>query len=128
MTSKQLVNVEGLTLQLSNLEKLLWPKVGFTKAQLLDFHVQMQSLTTKHWGERALTVTRYPHGVEDKFFFQKNLPPNSPNWLVSYISGETEYIVPNNLATIIWLVNLASIEFHPSIYRISNPLTPSYAI
>ena len=128
MNRKQVVEVEGRSLQLSNLDKVLWPKVGFTKADLLDYHARMHNFTIDHWKDRALTVTRYPHGVEEDFFFQKNIPSNAPAWIESYLHGETEHVLANDLATITWLVNLACIEFHPSTFTISSPLVPSYAI
>lgn len=128
VTSKQVVQVEGRAVQLTNLDKVLWPKQGFTKADLLDYHVRMQTLTSAHWGSRALTVTRYPHGVDGEFFFQKNVPTSAPPWVVTNLLGETEYVIANDLSTIIWLANSAAIEFHPSTFQIGDPNIPSYAI
>lgn len=128
MTIKQVVQVEGKSLQLSNLEKVLWPGPGLTKADLLDYHAKLSTLTNNHWRGRALTVTRYPHGIEEEFFFQKNSPSSAPAWVRTHEVETTNYVVAGDLATTSWLVNGAAIEFHPSTYLISKPKVPSYAI
>ncbi|MCK9526701.1 MAG: non-homologous end-joining DNA ligase [Limnochordia bacterium] len=128
MTTKQIVQVEGKSLKVSNLDKVFWPKQGLTKADLLDYHTKLSALTQKHWQGRTLTVTRYPHGVEGDFFYQKNIPSAAPPWVVSHRVEDTEYVVAGNLATISWLANSAAIEFHPSTYTISSLGVPSYAI
>ncbi|NLJ79649.1 MAG: DNA polymerase domain-containing protein [Firmicutes bacterium] len=127
MTLKQLVEVEGRILELTNLDKVLWPQSGWTKADLLDYHRKMAPWTIKHWAGRPLTVTRYPHGVEQHFFFQKNSPSWAPSWLKTRLIKDIEYILPNDLSTIIWLVNLGAIEFHPASYK-GCPNSPSYAV
>ena len=71
MTTKKIVQVEGKELQLSNLDKVLWPTAGVTKANLLVYHARLFPLTKRHWQGRALTVTRYPHGIEGSFSFKK---------------------------------------------------------
>ncbi len=128
MTTRQIIQVEGKSLQLSNLDKILWPRLGLTKADLLDYHARLFSLTQLHWQGRALTVTRYPHGVEKEFFYQKNVPPSSPSWVATHRIEGTNYVVAGDLATISWLANSAAIEFHPSTFVISRPKVPSYAI
>ena len=128
MTTKQSVQVEGKLLQLSNLDKVLWPKVGLTKANLLDYHARLSGLTKHHWQGRTLTVTRYPHGVEEEFFYQKNIPQSAPPWVTTHRIEETNYIVAGDLATVSWLANSAAIEFHPSTFVTSRPEVPSYAI
>jgi bifunctional non-homologous end joining protein LigD len=128
MTTKQVVHVEGKSLQLSNLDKVLWPKAGLTKANLLEYHARLYAVTKRHWQQRALTVTRYPHGVEGDFFFQKNIPSSAPPWVKAVQIADTNYIVANDLATITWLANQAAIEFHPSTYLVSRTDVPSYAI
>jgi bifunctional non-homologous end joining protein LigD len=126
--TKQLVQVEGKSLKLSNLDKVLWPKLSLTKADLLAYHAKLYAISQEHWQGRALTVTRYPHGVEGKFFYQKNIPASAPPWVVSHKVDDTDYVVAGDLATISWLVNSAAIELHPSTYLTSRPSVPSYAI
>lgn len=128
MSNKQTVQVEGRTVQLSNLDKVLWPKLGLTKADLLDYHVRLSPFTVTHWQERAITVTRYPHGVDKDFFYQKNIPVGAPNWVETRLVGETEFVLPNNLSVITWLINLAAIEFHPSTFYGFAPEVPTYAV
>ena len=128
MATKQIVQVEGRSLQLSNLDKVLWPRIGLTKANLLDYHASLFGLTKHHWMDRTLTVTRYPHGVEGEFFYQKNVPQSAPPWVATHQIEETNYIVAKDLATISWLANSAAIEFHPSTFVTSRPNVPSYAI
>lgn len=128
MNTKQTVQVEGKPVQLTNLNKVLWPKLGLTKADLLDYHVKLYTYTREHWRGRALTVTRYPHGVDGDFFYQKNLPPSAPPWVSTTTMGETDFVVADGLATIIWLANSGVIEFHPSTFLVARPEIPSYAI
>ncbi len=128
MTTKQVVQVEGKSLQVSSLDKVLWPKLGLTKADLLDYHATLSALTNAHWQSRGLTVTRYPHGVEGESFFQKNSPSSAPSWVATHQIETTNYVVAGDLATTTWLVNGAAIEFHPSTYLVSRPEVPSYAI
>ena len=128
MTTKQVVTVEGRTLQLSSLDKVFWPKLGLTKADLLDYHVRMAPYTIPHWQNRPLTLTRYPDGVEGDFFYQKNKPNSAPSWVETLLVDDTEYVLANNLSMITWLVNQGSIEFHPATYVRSNPDVPSFAI
>lgn len=128
MITEQIVQVEGKSLKLSNLEKVLWPGPGLTKADLLEYHAKMQAVTKRHWQGRALTVTRYPHGVEEAFFYQKNVPSGAPPWLVTHLVDDTDYVVADDLATISWLANSGAIEFHPSTYLTIRPEVPSYAM
>ncbi len=128
MATKQTVEVDGKLLQLSNLDKVLWPRLGLTKAALLDYHARMYPFTMVHWQGRALTVTRYPHGVEGDFFYQKNTPASAPPWVKVHRMEETDYVVAGDLATTTWLANAGVIEFHPSTYLTSSPDTPSYAM
>lgn len=128
MTTKKIVQVEGKELQLSNLDKVLWPKAGVTKANLLEYHARLFPLTKRHWQGRALIVTRYPHGIEGEFFFQKNIPASAPPWVQTAKIEDTNYVVANDLATVSWLANLAAIEFHPSTYLAARAGVPSYAI
>lgn len=128
MTSRQVVQVEGKLIQLSNLDKVMWPGLGLTKADLLDYHAQLSPLTTRHWQDRVLTLARYPHGVEGDSFYQKNAPPATPSWVKTKTVDETNHLIAGDLATISWLVNLGVIEFHPSTYLTTRPEIPSYAI
>lgn len=128
MNSRQVVQIAGKEVVLSNLDKVLWPKAGLTKADLLSYYASLYPYLQPHWQGRALTVTRYPHGVEGSSFYQKNLPPGAPPWVEVCSIGEVSYVVANDLATIIWLANSGALEVHPSTYLATRPEVPSYAI
>jgi bifunctional non-homologous end joining protein LigD len=104
-------------MSLSNPGKVLYPANGFTKVQVLEYYSRMAPFILPHLKDRALTLIRYPNGVEGEFFFEKRCPSHRPEWLetanVPY--GENEqitYCLANNLETLMWVENLASIELH----------------
>jgi len=115
------VDVEGRTLQLSNLGKVLYPEDGFTKGQVIDYYARIADVLLPHLAGRPLTVKRYPDGVDGKFFFEKNAPSHAPTWVRSVelpTPGSTrqretiKYVVVDGLPTLIWLANLAALELH----------------
>lgn len=128
MTVRQLVEIAGKPVRISNLDKVLWPRARLTKADLLDYYSRLYPYLHSHWQGRALTVTRYPHGVEGDSFYQKNLPAGAPEWVRACQIGGVNYVVADDLATIIWLANSGAIEMHPSTYLVSRPDTATYAI
>ena len=109
-------NVEGRELKLSNLDKVLYPKVGFTKGDLIDFYSDIAPVILAHLHGRALTVTRWPDGVEGKSFFQKHAPKHRPEWVRTATIPSREkpidYTLADDLPTLVWLANLAAIELH----------------
>ncbi|HBG09780.1 MAG TPA: DNA polymerase domain-containing protein [Firmicutes bacterium] len=128
MTTRQVVVIEGKSVPISNLDKVLWPEVGLTKTHLLEYYARLYPYLQRHWQGRALTVTRYPHGVDGEFFYQKNVPPGAPAWVQVRTIKDVNYVVAQDLATIIWLANSGAIEFHPSTYLAARPDTPTHAI
>jgi bifunctional non-homologous end joining protein LigD len=110
------VTVEGRELKLSNLAKALYPKAGFTKGDLIDFYSEIAPVLLAHLHGRALTVTRWPDGVEGKSFFQKHAPAHRPEWVRTATIASREkpidYTLANDLPTLVWLANLAAIELH----------------
>jgi bifunctional non-homologous end joining protein LigD len=122
---KVTVEVEGHKLTLSNLDKVLYPEAGFTKAQVIDYYQQIAPVLLPHIAGRPVTIKRYPDGVDGKFFFQKNAPAH-PDWVPtaqiaspgSTKSRETiEYIIGADLPTLIWAANLAALELHTPMWR-----------
>jgi bifunctional non-homologous end joining protein LigD len=115
------VEVQGRNLKLSNLEKVLYPATGFTKKDVIDYYVRIAPALIPHLKGRALTRKRYPDGVEGEPFFEKNAPMHKPDWVkVAPIwSGRNRrtvnYILADDLATLVWLANLAALELHPSL-------------
>jgi bifunctional non-homologous end joining protein LigD len=116
-----MIEVQGRQLKLSNLEKVLYPAVGFTKKQVIDYYVRIAPAIIPHLSGRALTRKRYPDGVDGEPFFEKNAPVHKPNWVktVAIWSGRNRrnvnYILADDLATLVWLANLAALELHPSL-------------
>ncbi len=119
------VQVEGQTLTLSNLDKVLYPAVGFTKAQVIDYYERVAPVLLPHIASRPVTIKRYPEGVDGQFFFQKNAPKH-PDWVPtasiaspgSTKSRDTiDYLLGGDLPTLIWAANLAALELHTPMWR-----------
>ena len=128
------VIVEDRELQLSNLEKPLFP-TGFTKRQMLDYYARIAPVMLPHLKDRPVTVKRFPNGIDQKGFIEKNVPRHAPDWIRTLTlprkgtgrwgkelendSGRstTEFVLVDDLATMLWLVNLASVEFHTPMWR-----------
>jgi bifunctional non-homologous end joining protein LigD len=115
------VEVEGRSLTLTNLPKVLYPSDGFTKAEILDYYQRVSPILLPHVAGRPATLKRYPEGVDGESFFQKHAPTRRPDWVrteqvksqSSRGRGETiDYVVIDGLPTLIWAANLASIELH----------------
>src|SRR5580692_4953213 len=115
------IEVQGKQLKLSNLEKVLYPAVGFTKKQVIDYYVRIAPAIIPHLAGRALTRKRYPDGVEGEPFFEKNAPMHRPDWVktVPIWSDRNRrtvhYVLADDMATLVWLANLAALELHPSL-------------
>lgn len=121
MASPQTVEIEGKHLALSNLDKVLYPAGGFTKGQVIDYYARIAPALLPHLRGRPLTMKRYPGGVNEEYFFEKNAPKHRPEWIKTapiWSEGnhrDVNYILANDLATLIWIANLASLELHPSL-------------
>jgi len=115
------IEIQGHLLKLSDLEKVLYPAAGFTKKDVIDYYVRIAPAVIPHLAGRALTRKRYPDGVEGEPFFEKNAPMHKPDWVKTapIWSGRNRktihYILANDLATLVWLANLAALELHPSL-------------
>ena len=124
---KVTVQVDGKTLTLSNLDKVLYPETGFTKGEVIDYYTRIAPVLLPHIRDRALTFKRYPDGVEGKFFFEKNAPSHAPDWIrtVQLASpGSTKnretinYPVLCDLPSLVWAANLAALELHVPMWRV----------
>ncbi|MCD4535833.1 non-homologous end-joining DNA ligase [Nocardioides sp. cx-169] len=118
-----LVDVEGRTLKISSLDKVLYPRTGTTKGEVLNYYAQVAPVLLPHLADRAVTRIRWPHGVEDMSFFEKNTPPGTPSWVRTVTvpttgsrsgkgDGVITFPIVEDLATLTWLVNLAALELH----------------
>jgi bifunctional non-homologous end joining protein LigD len=115
------VQVDGVRLELSNLDKVLYPGAGFTKGEVIDYYTRVSPVLLPHLAGRPLTTIRYPNGVDAKGFFEKNVPAGAPPWVRtetlpapgSTLGRDTlDYIVVEDLPTLVWLANLAALELH----------------
>ena len=118
------VDVEGRTMRLSNLEKVLYPRTGTTKGEVLNYYARIAPVMLPHLADRAVTRIRWPHGTEDMSFFEKNVPQGTPSWVrtvtvpttgsrtASKQDGTLVFPIVDDLATLTWLVNLAALELH----------------
>ncbi len=115
--------VAGKKLLVSNLDKILYPKAGFTKGQVIDYYVKISPLLLPHLKNRPITLKRYPEGVEGFFFYEKQCPPHRPAWLktASVPTGRRarpiDYCVMNDLPALVWAANLADLELHTFLHR-----------
>ena len=115
------IEIQGRNLKLSNLEKVLYPAVGFTKKDVIDYYARIAPAILPHLKGRALTRKRYPDGVEGEPFFEKNAPMHKPEWVkVAPVWSDrnrrtVNYVLADDMATLIWLANLAALELHPSL-------------
>ena len=117
------VEVDGRTLKLSNLDKILYPEVGFTKGQVLDYYSRIAPALLPHLRNRPLTLKRYPDGVNAGYFYEKQCPSHRPAWVetAAVWSGHNQrdinFCLVNNLPTLVWVANLASLELHTALHR-----------
>jgi bifunctional non-homologous end joining protein LigD len=125
------VDIEGRRLTLSNLQKVLYPQTGFAKGQVLDYYTRIAPVLLPHLRDRPLTRKRYPDGVDGGSFFEKNSPSHRPEWVRtatiaspgSTRNRETiDYVVCDDLPTLVWLANLAALELHTPMWRVSTGL------
>ncbi|MGH9035978.1 MAG: non-homologous end-joining DNA ligase, partial [Acidimicrobiia bacterium] len=117
------VDVDGRTLKLSNLDKVLYPEVGFTKGQVIDYYSRIAPVLLPHLTARPLTLKRYPNGVEAGYFYEKQCPSHRPPWVETapVWSGHNQrtidFCLVNNRPTLVWVANLASLELHTALHR-----------
>jgi bifunctional non-homologous end joining protein LigD len=116
--------IDGRELRLTNLDKPLWPD-GTTKGDLIRYYVEMAPVLLPHLEHRPLTLKRYPNGVQDKFFFEKQAPSHRPDWVpVAPVRHKGEktinYVLAHDAATLAWLGNLADLELHTPMHRVKD--------
>jgi bifunctional non-homologous end joining protein LigD len=129
MSERISVVVDGQTLELSNLDKVLYPAVGFTKGEVIHYYSQIAGILIPHLADRPLTRIRYPNGVHKQGFFEKNVPGGLPSWVRhemlptpgSSTGRETlDFVVVDGLASLVWLANLAALELHVPQWKVGS--------
>jgi len=130
LSKPQLVEIAGKHLSLTNLDKVLYPAAGFTKGQVIDYYARIAPVLVPHLAGRPLTLKRYPEGVDQEYFFEKNATKHRPDWVKTtpiWSGGnqrDVNYILADDLPTLVWIANLASIELHPSLSLAKDIATP----
>ncbi len=124
------VQVDGVRLELSNLDKVLYPGAGYTKGEVIDYYTRVAPVLLPHLAGRPLTTIRYPNGVDTKGFFEKNVPAGAPRWVRTETlpapgstmnRGTLDYIIVEDLPTLVWLANLAALELHVPQWTVDAP-------
>lgn len=136
---EQLVDVEGRTLRISSLDKVMYPRTGTTKGEVLSYYAQVSPVLLPHLAGRPVTRIRWPHGVQEASFFEKNAPAGTPSWVrtatvsttgsrtASGQEGTLRFPVVEDLATLTWLVNLSALELHVHQWTVGSTGRPRSA-
>ncbi len=128
------VEVSGHQLKLTNLDKVMYPGTGFTKGQVIDYYTRIYPYVGPHLAERPLTLKRYPNGVEGTFFYEKQCPSHRPDWVKTiavysrHNKGDINFCVVDQLATLVWLAQLADLELHTSMAYATAPENPQQMV
>jgi bifunctional non-homologous end joining protein LigD len=121
------VHIEGRQLEVSNLDKVLFPEVAFTKAQVIDYYVRIAPVLLPHVADRPVTFTRWPNGVDGQAFFEKNSARHAPAWVRSVTvpspgssrGRETlDMVLLSAVPDLVWSANLAALEVHVPQWRV----------
>jgi len=132
--AKTELDIEGHKIPVSNLSKVLYPEAGFTKGDVIAYYRDIAPVLLPHLKDRALTMKRYPDGVGKFFFYEKNCPTYRPKWVRTapvYSHGRgaiMHYCLANNLASLVWMANLADLELHTSLARKNNVERPTMMV
>jgi bifunctional non-homologous end joining protein LigD len=124
------VEVQGRTLSLSNLDKVLYPAAGFTKGHVIDYYTRIAPALLPHLRGRALTLKRYPNGVDAPYFYEKQCPSHRPDWVrtaavaIRSNGRVIDFCLADDLPTLVWLANLADLELHTSLARATDVTAP----
>ena len=128
------VEVDGRTLKLTNLDKVMYPAVGFTKGQVIDYYTRVSPYLLPHLKDRPLTLKRYPDGVDGPFFYEKQCPSHRPDWVRTvpvwsrHNNGNINFCVVDDVATLVWLAQLADLELHTSMAYAEDPEHPNLMV
>jgi bifunctional non-homologous end joining protein LigD len=134
VASSRQVEVDGRELKLTNLDKVLYPKAGFTKGEVVGYYAKVAAAMVPHLAGRAVTLRRFPEGVDDldAAFFEKRCPKHRPPWVkttpVSASTGKIDFCVCNDRPTLVWMAQLAAIELHPSLSLARAPTRPTVLV
>lgn len=128
------LTIEGRQIAVSNLDKVLYPETGYTKGEVIRYYIEIGPVLLPHLRDRALTLKRYPDGVGKFFFYEKSCPPYRPKWMrtasvMSKTRGEKiNFCLVNDLASLVWMANLADLELHVSLARAPAVDRPTFMV
>ncbi|HLH99535.1 MAG TPA: non-homologous end-joining DNA ligase [Acidimicrobiales bacterium] len=122
------VTIGKRKLSLSNLDKVLWPATGFTKGEMIDYYARVAPTMVPHLAGRAITLRRWPNGVDASSFFEKNCPSHRPPWMETVELGDVGYCRLDEPAAIVWTANLAAIELHPTLAAAPDLERPTFVV
>jgi bifunctional non-homologous end joining protein LigD len=134
MGKKSSLEVGGRTLQVSNLDKLMYPAAGFAKADVIDYYIKVSKYMLPHLRNRPLTLKRYPDGVTGQHFYEKDAPSHTPAWIKRAVvprrgrAGDIRYILINDISSLVWAANLASLEMHVFLARSPKIDRPTFIV
>lgn len=121
-TKEYELTTDGRTMTITHPYKPLWPEAGVTKLDYIRYLLFVASPMLAYAKNRLLTVIRYPHGIHDKHFYQKNAPEYAPPWIRTSLWENTRYVLCNDQATLIWMANQAALEWHVSFHQAQNEI------
>src|ERR1044072_8121467 len=115
---REQLSVGGKRIAVSSLEKLMYPGHRFTKGRVIDYYIQISKYLLPHLKNRPITLKRFPEGVFGEFFYEKDAPAFTPDWVKTFAvprrsrssRPDIRYILVNDLPTLVWLANLANLE------------------
>ena len=122
------VLIAGRRLKITNWDKVLFPQTGFTKGQLVAYYARIAPSVLPHLHDRALTLKRYPNGVEEAYFYEKQSPSHRPEWVETRQIGDVNYTLAQDRPTLVWLANLADVELHTSLSLAGAPERPTMLV
>ena len=133
MATGTVVEIDGHELKLSNLDKVLYPEVGFTKGEVIDYYARIAPIMLAHVSDRCVTLRRYPNGVDEKSFFEKRCPSHRPDFVDVAIgpgdrAGAVEYCRFDERASLVWAGNMAALELHTPMARAEDIESPTMVV
>jgi bifunctional non-homologous end joining protein LigD len=131
--SDQVVEVDGRRLKVTNLDKVLYPEAGFTKAEVIDYYVRVAPAMVPHIADRGVTLRRFPNGVEGQSFFEKRCPSHRPEWIGVFPgpgdrTGTIGYCALDSVAALAWSANMAALEVHAPMARGADIESPTMCV
>jgi bifunctional non-homologous end joining protein LigD len=122
MADSATLDVAGRKVDVTNLNKVFYPKTGFTKGQVIDYYIKISAVLLPHLKNRPISLKRYPNGVEGFFFYEKRCPEHRPKWMETIKvdkseGGEINYCAMNDLPALVWAANLADLELHTFLHK-----------